>query len=184
MYDPLSFDDDEGYLNPFLCMDKYYTNTANAYLALDELQGQGIPRYYGSYSLSLPVNSMHKRTVRMILIEHIKGITMADAKPGNFPKASRERILKAIIDLGSRIFEKDLWLTDLEPRNVIISSPDSERPGVVFIDFAHALFDRTRDAPIVLSLLRAIEPFSWGICFAAPSVEGKWRSRRFVFGMD
>ncbi|PTU19128.1 hypothetical protein P175DRAFT_0440763 [Aspergillus ochraceoroseus IBT 24754] len=31
IYDPLYFNDDEGYLNPFLCMDKYYTHEANAY---------------------------------------------------------------------------------------------------------------------------------------------------------
>jgi hypothetical protein len=41
-YDPLYFND-EGYLNPFLCMDKYYTHEANAYMVLIELQGQWIP---------------------------------------------------------------------------------------------------------------------------------------------
>lgn len=30
------------------------------------------------------MNSVHRQTVRMILIEHIQGITMADAKPRNF----------------------------------------------------------------------------------------------------
>ncbi|GLI78041.1 hypothetical protein PoHVEF18_006339 [Penicillium ochrochloron] len=30
--------DDEGYLNPFLCVDKYYIHKANAYMALSELQ--------------------------------------------------------------------------------------------------------------------------------------------------
>ncbi|KAF9883089.1 hypothetical protein FE257_004097 [Aspergillus nanangensis] len=128
IYDPLYFDDDEGYLNPFLCMDKYYTHEANAYMNLCELQGQYIPKYYGSYSLNLSVNSVHTRTVRMILVEHIE-------------------VLRSIVDLESRVFEKDIWLTDLDPRNVIITSPGSDRPGVVFIDFAHALFNRRRDDP-------------------------------------
>jgi hypothetical protein len=152
IYDPLYFDDDEGHLNPFLCVDKYYTHEANAYMALSELQGEGIPRYYGSYSLSLSVNSVHTRTVRMILVDHIECITMADAKPVNFAKSVRKSILKSIVDLESRIFEKDIWLTDLEPRNVMIGSPDSDRPGVVFIDFAHALFNRRRDDPPLLQL--------------------------------
>ena len=152
LYDPLYFDDDEGHLNPFLCVDKYYTHEANAYMALHEFQGQGIPRYYGSYSLSLSVNSVHTRTVRMILVDHIDGITMADAKPRNFAQSVRQSILKSIVDLESRIFEKDIWLTDLEPRNVIITSPDSDRPGVVFIDFAHALFNRRRDDLPLLQL--------------------------------
>lgn len=152
IYDPLYFDDDEGHLNPFLCVDKYYTHEANTYMTLSEFQGQGIPRYYGSYSLSLSVNSVHTRTVRMILVDYIEGITMADAKPRNFSKSVRQSILKSIVDLESRIFEKDIWLTDLEPRNVIISSPDSDRPGVVFIDFAHALFNRRRDDPPLLQL--------------------------------
>ncbi|KAJ5138249.1 uncharacterized protein N7515_003097 [Penicillium bovifimosum] len=152
VYDPLYFDDDEGHLNPFLCVDRYYTHEANAYMALSELQGEGIPRYYGSYSLSLSVNSVHTRIVRMILVDHIEGITMADAKPVNFAKSVRKSILKSIVDLESRIFEKDIWLTDLEPRNVMIGSPDSDRPGVVIIDFAHALFNRRRDDPPLLQL--------------------------------
>jgi hypothetical protein len=52
VYDPLYFNDSEGYLNPFLCMDRSYTHEANAYMALNEFQGQWIPRYYGSYSLT------------------------------------------------------------------------------------------------------------------------------------
>ncbi|KAL4888050.1 hypothetical protein BDV59DRAFT_189430 [Aspergillus ambiguus] len=152
IYDPLYFDDDEGHLNPFLCMDKYYTHEANAYVVLGELAGQWIPRYYGSYSLSLSVNSVHTRTVRMILVEHIEGVTMAATEPRNFSRSSRQSIMRSIVDLESRIFEKDLWLTDLDPRNVIISSPGSDRPSVVFIDFAHALFNRRRDDPPALRL--------------------------------
>jgi tRNA A-37 threonylcarbamoyl transferase component Bud32 len=86
------------------------------------------------------------------LVDDIEDITMADAKPSNFSKSVRQSMLKSIVDLESRIFEKNIWLTDLEPRNVIISSPDSDRPSVVFIDFAHALFNRRRDDPPLLQL--------------------------------
>jgi hypothetical protein len=57
------------------------------------------------------------------------------------------------VDLESRIYEKDIWLIDLESRNIIItSSPGSDRPSIVFIDFAHALFNRRRDDPAALEL--------------------------------
>ena len=53
VYDPLYQDDDDRYLNPFLCMDKYYTHEVHAYHALSNLQGGLIPRFYGSYSLDI-----------------------------------------------------------------------------------------------------------------------------------
>ncbi|GKZ38370.1 hypothetical protein AbraIFM66950_010527 [Aspergillus brasiliensis] len=152
IYDPLYFDDDEGYLNPFRCMDQYYTHEANAYKALGEFQGRGIPRYYGSYSLDLPVDSIRTRTVRMILIEHIHGSTMADAEPESFSQSARQHIMKTIVDLESRIYEKDIWLIDLEPRNVIVSSAANSQPRVVLIDFGHALFNRRRDDPLAMQL--------------------------------
>lgn len=146
VYDPLYFDDDDGYINPFRCMDQYYTHESNAYVALGEFQGQSIPKYYGSYTLSLSVDSKCTRTVRMILIEYIEGITMADVKPKSFDKACRQSILKSIVNLESRIYHRDLWLIDLEPRNIILTPSDSDRPTrVVFIDFGHALFNRRRD---------------------------------------
>lgn len=106
VYDPLYFNDDEGYLNPFLCMDKYYTHEANAYMVLRDFQGQWIPNYYGSYSLVLSVDSVRTRTVRMILVEYIPGITMADCEPGNFCQSARLLIRKSIVDLESRIYKR------------------------------------------------------------------------------
>ncbi|PYI25502.1 hypothetical protein BP00DRAFT_440714 [Aspergillus indologenus CBS 114.80] len=147
IYDPLYFDDDDGYLDPFRCMDKYYTHEANAYPALRELQGRGIPTYFGSYTLSLPVDDDRSRAVRMILIEYVPGVTMADAQPGDFSQGDRQTIMKEIVDLESR------------PRNVILRSPaaSSDDDGdqqfrVVFVDLAHALFNRRRDDPLTLTL--------------------------------
>lgn len=89
-------------------MDKYYTHEANTYMVLDELQGQQIPRYYGSYSLSLTVDSSRTRTVRMILVEYIQGITGADVQPETLSQSARQRILMSIVDFESRIHEEDL----------------------------------------------------------------------------
>ncbi|KAJ5105710.1 hypothetical protein NUU61_003057 [Penicillium alfredii] len=152
IYDPLYLNDSEGYLNPFSCVDKYYTHEANAYLSLHEFQGQWIPRYYGSYTLSLPVDSVQTRTVRMILVEYIQGMTMSHAQPKDFSQSARQSILKSIVDLESRIYHADIWLIDVEPRNVILRDPDSDLPRVVFVDLAHALFNRRRDDPLALQL--------------------------------
>lgn len=69
-----------------------------------------------------------------------------------FSQTSRQRVLKSIVDPETRIYERNIWLTDLEPRTVIISSPGNEQLDVVFIDFAHALLNRRRDDPLALQL--------------------------------
>lgn len=73
VYDPLYFDDDDGYINAFSCVDKHYTHEVHAYHTLAEVQGTFIPRYYGSFSLDIPCQGSAKRTVRLILIEYIPG---------------------------------------------------------------------------------------------------------------
>ncbi|KAJ5091819.1 hypothetical protein NUU61_006689 [Penicillium alfredii] len=152
IYDPLYFDDDGGFLNPFLCVNEHYTHEANVYHHLSQFQGQGIPRFYGSYSVNLAVDSKQTRTVRMILIKYIHGVTMRDAKPEHYSQSARQKILKSIVDLDSRVYEKNIQLQDLHPRNVIISSPDRDPSGVVFIDFGKTLFSRRPDDPFALKL--------------------------------
>lgn len=69
VYDPLYLNDDDGYLNPFLCVDQYYTHEANAYELLTEFQGNSVPRFFESYYLNLPVGKWSPgiyRTVRLI----------------------------------------------------------------------------------------------------------------------
>lgn len=94
VYDPLYLNDHGGYLNPFLCVDKHYTHEAQTYRVLSDLQGDLIPRFYGSYSTDIDcqdigddaeTNEMCSRTVRLILIQHIPGKSMLQAGPSNFP---------------------------------------------------------------------------------------------------
>ena len=145
VHDPLYFDDDDGYINPFVCKDRHYTHEANAYSNLAEVQGHWSPKYYGSYTLLVDT-----RVVRMIWIEHIEGTTMVDARPEEFPQAYRQSVMKSVVELESRVYEKDLFLRDLEPRNIIIRSPTSNPPNIVFIDFADALFNRRWDDTFAL----------------------------------
>ncbi|KAJ5737512.1 uncharacterized protein N7483_002637 [Penicillium malachiteum] len=154
IYDPLYFDDEEGYLNPFVTMDQFYSHEVNAYMALDKFQGREIPMYYGSFTFNLPVDSKSKkeRAVRMILGEHIQGITMAEATPGSIPQQSRQSIMRSIVDLESRIYENDVFLMETAPQNILLVSSDSDHPRIIFLDFAHALFGRRTDDPVALDV--------------------------------
>lgn len=152
IYDPLYFDDEEGFLNPFLCVDKHYTHETHAYDVLSESQGKRVPRFYGSYSLDIPVEGSKIRTVRLILLEYIPGISMQQANPQKFSRRSRQEIMKSVVNFESRVYEQNILLTDLSPRNVIMV----EKPGydskqnLLFLDFAGALFGGRRNDPVAI----------------------------------
>ncbi|KAI9932345.1 hypothetical protein ASPWEDRAFT_739380 [Aspergillus wentii DTO 134E9] len=147
VYDPLYFNDEEGYANPFLCTNEHYTHEVAAYKLLTDLQGESIPRFYGSYSLDIPVedipvDGLGSRTVRLILVEHIPGITMRDADPKDFSQTARQELMKSIIDFDTLIFHQaDIVNRDNSPRNVIMH-PDGR---LIHIDFANTSFNRGRD---------------------------------------
>lgn len=128
-------------------MDQFYTHEAGAYQALKELQGQGIPHYHGSYSISLPppVESHRNREVRMVLLEYIQGIPMSRVEPEKLYKASRQRIISSIVELEGKIYANNMCLNDLYPRNVILIDHESPDPSVVFVDFDDASFQWGKD---------------------------------------
>ncbi|KAL3456551.1 hypothetical protein BJX64DRAFT_281304 [Aspergillus heterothallicus] len=138
----------------FAGTNKAYTHEANAYPALSKFQGKEIPKYYGSYTLNFPTHSHRQGVVRMILIEHIEGDTMVDFQPEDIPQSMRKEIMKSIVDIESQIYEKDLLLSDLEPRNVVLtpSTAETNHPRTVLIDFGDVLFNRTRDGPLALKI--------------------------------
>ncbi|KAK9237751.1 hypothetical protein V1525DRAFT_149607 [Lipomyces kononenkoae] len=146
IYDPLYFDDDDGYLNPFRCVDKHYTHEAHAYAELSDLQGHLVPKYYGSFSLDLCVGSK-MRCVRLIVIEFIPGVAMGDANPACYSQPARQNIMKAVVDFETTLYTRNILHPDLHPRNIIlISGSDSGAPErLFFIDFGGAIFGRTWD---------------------------------------
>ena len=151
VFDPLYFNDDGGYLDPFRCMDKFYTHAAGAFRALLDFQGRGIPCYYGSYSICLPLPDTPDvcREVRMILMEFIPGAPMSQFRPDQLSQPIRQKILYTILDLESHIYEKDISLIDLAPRNVMLDRIDQQEPLIVFIDFDDSLFQRNEDDSIL-----------------------------------
>lgn len=101
IYDPLYFNEEDWYLNPFRFMDKFYTREAHTYKIFssdEKLQRKDlpVPKFYGSYSLNIATESGF-RTARLILLEHIDGMSMLDAKPEHFPLHTRRQTMKTII---------------------------------------------------------------------------------------
>ncbi|OJD19473.1 hypothetical protein AJ78_00541 [Emergomyces pasteurianus Ep9510] len=88
IYDPLYFDHEQDYVDPFLCVDRDYAVETAAYLALP----QNIPNYFGSYTLQWPIDGTTTRLVRLILIELVSG-KARKIKIIDFKKAGLKRTL-------------------------------------------------------------------------------------------
>ena len=146
-YDPLYFDHEQDDADPFLCTDYYYTHEVAAYKALDPLQGTIIPKYYGSYTCELPILGGNQRSVRLILMEAVKGNSMQHLKPTDFSQSERQNIMKAIIDAESSLYSHDVSHGDLHPRNILVSGSATaiSTLRVILIDFGNARLGR---API------------------------------------
>ncbi|OAX77681.1 hypothetical protein ACJ72_08017 [Emergomyces africanus] len=77
---------------------------------------------------------------------------MQQANPQKFSRRSRQEIMKSVINFESRVYERNILLTDLSPRNVIMV----EKPGfdskqnLLFLDFAGALSSRRRNDPVAI----------------------------------
>ncbi|EEP77870.1 predicted protein [Uncinocarpus reesii 1704] len=136
-YDPLYFDHYDDGVDPFRCVNKFYTTEAASYSRLADLQGTVIPTFYGSYSVEFPVGQS-SRYVRLILMELIPGSSMRDLDPKDFTQEERKRIMKLLIDGESAIYHRDVRLTDLHPRNALVVWDRNLRERirrVVHIDF-------------------------------------------------
>lgn len=137
IYDPLYFDHEDG-VDPFRCVDRAYTHEFAIYARLADLQGNSIPRFYGSFSLSLPgrdddddddnTDNGNIREVRLILTEWIPGTTMQDLDPSRFSQVERQRIMKAMVDAETAIYNHDIVHRDFHPRNIMVppAVPGSE----------------------------------------------------------
>ncbi|KAJ5640502.1 hypothetical protein N7528_000127 [Penicillium herquei] len=149
VYDPLYFNDMSEYLCPARVMDQSYTHETAVYSVLSEFQGRRIPRYYGSYTFDIPVDTSgtrNMRSVRLILIEYIRGTDMAKASPAKYDLETRQQIMKKTVEFETAAWTKNVRLKDLSPRNVILPEVDPASP--IFIDFDDALLKRLPDDPV------------------------------------
>ncbi|KAJ6014666.1 hypothetical protein N7540_009257 [Penicillium herquei] len=160
-------------------MDHSYTHETAVYSVVSEFQGRGIPRYHGSYTFDIPVDTSgtrNMRSVRLILIEYIGGTDMAKASPAKYDLETRQQIMKKIVEFESPAWTKDVKLKDLSPRNVMLPEDDPASP--IFIDFDDALLKRLPDDPIC-----AKTDFLPGQ-YISPLLRWKKRDREYEFVMQ
>ncbi|EEH47849.2 uncharacterized protein PADG_03933 [Paracoccidioides brasiliensis Pb18] len=140
--DPLYFDHEQDDVDPFRYTDLAYSHETAAYRLLYPLEGTVIPKYYGSFTLELPIlNKKTSRSIRLILIEKVPGISMQRLNPTNHTRSERQNILKAIVDAESMLYAHDILHRDIHPRNVLVL--DSAHRCVVLIDFGYCGIGRT-----------------------------------------
>ncbi|OQD82898.1 hypothetical protein PENANT_c019G07586 [Penicillium antarcticum] len=103
---------------------------------LHEFQGTHIPKLYGSFSRSIPVPEQKdsSRDVRLILIELVPGTSMQQDYPDLYSTKSRQKIIKQIIKIETRFYARSVGLTNLAPRNVMMTD-DEDPTQLVFLDF-------------------------------------------------
>ncbi|EZF77176.1 hypothetical protein H105_01510 [Trichophyton soudanense CBS 452.61] len=98
-YDPLYNDHDSYIYDRFYCCDYDYSHEVAVYKQLKLLQGKYIPKFYGSFTLELPIPGHDtNRLVRLILLEYIPGRSIKSHGAGDFSQQERQRLLKIMID--------------------------------------------------------------------------------------
>ena len=126
-------------------VDKHYIHEVYTYALLAHLQGTLITKFYGLFSLEIPVSGLATRVVRLIVIEYISGVSMQQAHPGRYSLHSRQQIMEWVIDFESLVLQLDIALTDLCPRNVMLpNTSDHPQRVIVFLDFGGAIFGLTQ----------------------------------------
>ena len=145
-YDPLYSDPDDGYYDTFVRVDESYRSETAAYVHLKHLQGTTVPRYYGSYTCDLPFNGA-QRTVRLILMEFINGVSMRASEreiKTLLPQETRKNIMRRVVEANIAVRAGGVYHRDWETRNVMLATVDAslfDSPDlrVVVIDFESAL---------------------------------------------
>jgi hypothetical protein len=124
IFDPLYHDHDERSAGPFLLADATYAQEAAAYAKLAKLHGGVVPRYYGSYSLSVHEPSVAAaRTVRVVLMEYVRGRALHALDPAHFSQSARDSIIGDIIDAETAVFAQGVLYHNLVPRSVLVVGP-------------------------------------------------------------
>lgn len=195
VYDPLYTSAGYWCDNWVHCVNEWYIREAKFYQVLLDLQGIGIPKYYGSYSVSLPMptpqsnEASTNREVRMILIELIKGITMSDfERPRDLPQQVRKNIIRAIIELESEIYERGVDVGHVNKRNIILKEPlhADSKARVILVDFERAFNRCTQeeaDDPVIDGM-RVPDPKRFTGKYVSPLLRWKFLPQRFSDWID
>lgn len=116
------------------------THEPRAYDVLFEMQGESVPRFYGSFAPDIPVDPSRMPTVRLILVEYIPGISMQQTNPEEFSQLTLQQLMKSVVDFETLVYHtRDILLTKLSPRNTMMVDVEGGR-HLFFLDFASAFF--------------------------------------------
>ncbi|KFY13505.1 hypothetical protein V492_03225 [Pseudogymnoascus sp. VKM F-4246] len=142
IYDPLYFNHIHTFADIFRFADYCYRRESAAYSHLVDLQGSVIPRYYGSYTISLPGNGKVSRDVRLILKGIVPGPSMSELDPSSFKQAERKEIMKAVVDSERAMYAHKVVNRDIHPRNILLppKQPHHRRRAVI-VDFGISIIN-------------------------------------------
>lgn len=125
----------EAYLDALLR--SYYQGETKVYGKLIELQGRGIPKFFGQtrFAVDPSSHSSLEATVPGILLEYIEGKKLEELPPQLF----NESIATYALEVVSAFSDKEILNNDIRFDNFIVPTSQLGRP-VVMIDFAQCIF--------------------------------------------
>ena len=115
----------------------YYQVETKVYEKMIELQGRGIPKFFGQthFAIDLSSHSSLEAAVPGILLEYIEGEKLEDLSPQLF----NESIATSALEVVSAFSDKEILNKDIRLDNAIVPTSQLGRP-VVMIDFAQCIF--------------------------------------------
>lgn len=165
IYDPLyyNFEPNIGYY-PRDCVgeaDQDYMVETYAYEVLEQTgyTGSSAPKYYGSWTFTLPIifkGLSTFRPVRLILMERLEGVTIRESRIQNaysraagtdafhYPEEYRLEVLARAMDAHVRQMKGGVDQGDFAGRNIVLVPMQSERicglflPRIVLVDYNNA----------------------------------------------
>jgi hypothetical protein len=82
-----------------------------------------MPKYYASWTLSIPIHSEgyeEVREVRLILLEYVSGVSMHGVDTTTLYEHGRENIVTKLIEADINLRFSGVRHRDCEPRNVML----------------------------------------------------------------
>ena len=115
----------------------YYQGETKVYGKLIELQGRGIPKFFGQtrFAVDPSSHSSLEAAVPGILLEYIEGEKLEELPPQLF----NESIATSALEVVSAFSDKEILNNDIRLDNFIVPISQLGRP-VVMIDFAQCIF--------------------------------------------
>ncbi|KAF1730416.1 hypothetical protein CRV24_009879 [Beauveria bassiana] len=143
-YDPLY--NDHILIDAWKSVDYSYRNEAQAYQRLRPLQGVVVPRFYGSYTVDMPVpqaalqhHHAQPRPVRLVLYEYINGTQLSSAEGRLYSTKQRQAIMQKVLNSFSKMRQLGVYHLDFHPGNIVVlSAEQGQEADIRCIDFGHS----------------------------------------------